>query len=96
MNREPELFDWKPAPAIATVTAFPLSRCIGKARTVAKVVMRCKTAATQQAAFDRAALAIARKLRAAGIGEAIVAEQIKRFAELVNAELRSSDTRRQA
>jgi hypothetical protein len=58
--------------------------------------MRCKTEKTQQAAFDRAALSVARRLRAAGVDETDIAEQIGRFAQRVNAELRSQEARRQA
>jgi hypothetical protein len=88
MNSEPDLFSWQGPPAGgATVLVFPLARWIGKARTTAAVVMRCKSQQTQQAAFDRAALALTRRLRLAGIDEAEVAHQIDAFARTVNAEI---------
>jgi Family of unknown function (DUF6074) len=87
-DREPDLLDWQEPPnGGAVVMPFPLGRCVGKARIVAKVVMRCKTAATQQAAFDRAALALARKLRAARIDEAAVERQIEGFRRTVSVEM---------
>ncbi len=87
MSKEPDLFDWQPPQGGAAVVPFPLGRCIGKARVTASVVLRCKSQVAQQGALDRATLGLARKLRAAGIEAAKVAQQIDAFERIVRAEI---------
>lgn len=92
-----DLLNWEPPAGGATILVFPLGKCIGKARTAAATVLRCKSVETRQAAFDRAALALARKLRTAGIGEGEVGRQLDAFARIVNLELaRLANSRQQA
>ena len=98
MTKEPDLFDWEPPQGGAAILPFPLSRCIGKARVTASVVLRCKSPATQQAAIDRAAHGLALKLNASGIDAAVVAQQIVAFERIVRAEIAApqQDGRQQA
>lgn len=91
-----ELFEWEPPRSGAAVIPFPLSRCVGKARVTAAVVLRCKSQTTQQAAFDRVALALARRLQSAGIDPTEVALQVRAFAGAVNAVLANWEARQQA
>jgi hypothetical protein len=93
--REPDLFDFHDAASQnegagtcgAEIVAFPLSRDIGRARKMAAAILKRRSPAAQQAQFERDALAVGRRLRAAGIDEAETARQIAALTRAVNAEL---------